>query len=209
MHSVQQKLRSSATSERSWQQSTGLLLQRLILLSRFHIVRLTCMLLWQWVRSYDSQWNKHDCWTYQSLPAEMTHIHRLILFLLLHEVICKVCKTGTICVILREVPFLCDILKHTQHIYMISHSSNKSEEWKCCSSPRTLGRILLEATLQCKWFCYVWPLLFWRIQPIFMKKLHNNLSLPAFNSSQSWAFPSVDLLSVCLVSVNSKGDLRL
>ena len=47
VHNVQQKLRSSATSERSLQQSTGLVLQRLILLSHFQIVRLTHMLSWQ------------------------------------------------------------------------------------------------------------------------------------------------------------------
>ena len=46
--------------QRGWQQSAGLLLQRLILLSHFQTARLTHMLSWQWVRSYDSQWNKHD-----------------------------------------------------------------------------------------------------------------------------------------------------
>lgn len=89
-----------------------------------------------------------------------THIHAYSFFLL-HTVISKLVKVIIcICVRFREVPFLCDILKHSQHIHRISYSANHSKEWKCSSSPRALGRISLETTLQCKWFRCGCPLLF-------------------------------------------------
>lgn len=61
-----------------------------------------------------------------------THTHS---FLLLHEVICKVCKTGTICVILRDDPFLCDILKHTQHFYVFHIQWIKARSESAAAAP--------------------------------------------------------------------------
>lgn len=154
MHNVQQKLRSSTTSERSWQQSTAAKTNPAVPFPHCeadpYVDVAVSQELWFTVK---------QAWLLNSpVPPSRDDTHMYACsFLLLHEVICKVCKTVTISVILREVPSLCDILKCTQHISMISHSMNKSKEWKCCSSPRIPGRIHLETTLQ---LCYVWALLF-------------------------------------------------
>lgn len=119
MHSGQQKLRSSATSERSCQQSIAAKTNPAFPFPHCeddpYVVVAVSQELWFTVK----QARLLNSPVTPSRDDTHAHAHS---FLLLHEVICKVCKTGTICVILREVPFLCDILKRTQHIYMISHS---------------------------------------------------------------------------------------